>query len=318
MTSRRGFTLVELMIGLVLTLMVSGVTYRVLNTNQRLSRAQVERADLQDNVRSGTLVMANELREIGYDSVPSALPAGHALVGLLALSSRKSDIVAMGPDSIVYNSMRGFGVTCAKDGTNGRLTLRNTGGLLQLLRAPVVNSDRVVVYIEGDPSIQADDLWLHGTITGYNANQNCPDGTAGSSITIALDNGLAAISTSTAFGALTVGGPVRIYEKMLMRSYTSGGQVWLGMKSVSGAGTIQPVIGPLSADAGSGANAVTGLGLKFFDVSNNETPTPANVRSIQVTLRGISDGTIRKNGTAYAAVDTLQTVSQVALRNTLR
>ncbi len=314
MTSRRGFTLIELMVALVLTLMVSGVTYRVLNTNQRLSRAQTERAGLQDNVRSGSLVMANELREVGYDQVPVAPPAVLAATGLLPVGVL-SDIVAMGPDSIRYNAMRGFGVTCGVDGATGRITLRNSGGatnpLLQFLRMPVVNSDKIVIYVEGDPSIQADDLWLHGTITGYTANQNCPDGTAGSSVIVDLDNGL---DETLAYGQMKLGGPVRIYEQMLMRSYVSGGQTWLGMRSVSAGGVIQPVIGPLSGTAG----LVTGLALSYRDVNNNVTAVAANVRSIQVTMRGVSDGSIRKNGTGYAAVDTMQIVSQVALRNTLR
>ncbi len=310
MTSRRGFTLIELMVALVLTLMVSGVTYRLLNTNQRLSRAQTERAGLQDNVRSGSLVMANELREVGYDQIPAAPPAVLAATGLLPVGV-VSDLVAIGPDSIRYNAMRGFGVTCAVDGATGRIILRNSGGLLQLLRTPAVNSDRIVIYVEGDASVQADDLWLHGTITGYTPTQNCPDGTAGSSVIVNLDSGL---DESLAYGQMKLGGPVRIYEQMLMRSYVSGGQTWLGMRSVSAGGLIQPVIGPLSGTAG----LVTGLGLSYRDVNNNATAVATNVRSIQITMRGVSDGTIRKNGTAYAQVDTMQIVSQVALRNTLR
>src|SRR6185295_12727343 len=80
MTSRRGFTLVELIITLVLMLMVAGVTYGLLVNNQRVSRAQTSQVSLQDNVRSGALILGNELREIGYDEVTAASAASVAQV----------------------------------------------------------------------------------------------------------------------------------------------------------------------------------------------------------------------------------------------
>ena len=69
MTTRRGFTLIELMIGLILLLAVGGVTYQLLVNTQRVSRSQTQHIGMQDNVRSGALIMANELREVGYDQI---------------------------------------------------------------------------------------------------------------------------------------------------------------------------------------------------------------------------------------------------------
>ena len=82
MISRRGFTMVELMIALVLTLMVSGVIFQVLLRNQRVSRTQTEHVGMQENVRAGALIIANELREVGYDSIPA--PAVATLVNGVA------------------------------------------------------------------------------------------------------------------------------------------------------------------------------------------------------------------------------------------
>ena len=65
--SRRGFTLVELLVVMVLVTMLSAVVGRVMINGLRVSRAQMVQAGLQSNVRVGGLVVPLELREIGYD-----------------------------------------------------------------------------------------------------------------------------------------------------------------------------------------------------------------------------------------------------------
>ena len=58
MRNRRGFTLVELLVALVIMLhRERRASTSCSNTSQRLSRAQAERVDLQSNVRSGALVV---------------------------------------------------------------------------------------------------------------------------------------------------------------------------------------------------------------------------------------------------------------------
>src|ERR1700741_2012296 len=106
MSARRGFTLVELMVALVLVLAVSGVTYTLLTQNQRVSRSQVEHAGLQDVVRSGALVVASELKEIGYDSIP-------AEAGLGVAASVNPDLLVMHPGRMEYRALGGIGFTCA-------------------------------------------------------------------------------------------------------------------------------------------------------------------------------------------------------------
>ena len=64
MRNHRGFSLVELLVVLMIMAIVTGGIYKLLNTTQRLSRAQAERMDLQSNVRVASIVIPNELREI--------------------------------------------------------------------------------------------------------------------------------------------------------------------------------------------------------------------------------------------------------------
>ena len=82
MTQRRGFTLVEVLLALVIMGVVTGAIYKLLNTNQRLSVAQAEQVTLQSNVRTGSLVVPNELRELntwtGFAARSDVLAAGHS------------------------------------------------------------------------------------------------------------------------------------------------------------------------------------------------------------------------------------------------
>jgi type IV pilus assembly protein PilW len=64
MRNRRGFTLIEIMISLILMLIVTGAVYKLILSSQRLSRAQTERMSLQSNVRIGSLMVLSDLREL--------------------------------------------------------------------------------------------------------------------------------------------------------------------------------------------------------------------------------------------------------------
>ena len=70
MRTRHGFTLIEVLIALVIMGIVTGAVYQLLNTSQRLSLAQAEQVSLQSNVRTGSVVVPNELREL--NTVPAS------------------------------------------------------------------------------------------------------------------------------------------------------------------------------------------------------------------------------------------------------
>src|SRR5437016_6424383 len=62
--ARRGFTMIELLIALVILGIVSAALYKVLVTNQRTYLAQTHRIDLQQNIRAAATILPAELREI--------------------------------------------------------------------------------------------------------------------------------------------------------------------------------------------------------------------------------------------------------------
>ena len=296
-TDRRGLTLVELMVALVLVFAVGGVTYALLNQNQRVSRSQVEHAGLQDVVRGGALVVANELREIGYDSIPveSELGTGAAV---------SPDLLVMMPGRLEYKAMRGIGFTCAAAGP-GQLRLRRA---TLLGPRPPEAGDSITAHVEGDPATGADDAWVHAGITSV-GSALCDDG----SPAVALAVGFAGVAGAAAPTKMAVGGPVRFFEVMELRYYRSTGKSWLGSRSITAGGVIEPMLGPLADSTG----MVRGLTFSYLDRNGIVTTVPNDVREIAWTLKGVTDGAVRTSGSALA-IDSLTLSTSVALRNTLR
>lgn len=249
MTSRRGFTLVEALLAVVLLAIVGQSILRLLTVSQRLFRAQSERAALQATVRAGTSLLPAELRELG-----------------------PGDILALAPDQIVYRAMRSAGVACAV--TAGTVHLRRE--LLYGYRSIAAARDSLLLFVEHDPSTGADDAWEILPISGPPVAGVCPD--SGAAIVVPTTVPAATI------GAVVLDAPIRTFELMQARLYQSGGQYWLGSRSVSGGESqVQPVIGPLAPD---------GIRFRYLDSGGVPTSLPAAVRLIGLTVRGVSDRAI--------------------------
>lgn len=315
MTTRRGFTLVELLLSLILLTAVGAVTYKLLVNTQRVSRYQSQHIGMQDNGRSGSLIIANELREVGYDQITATELAALQLryAGFTPAAAVNSDLIAIGPDSITYRAMRGLGYTCQLNTANGDVTVYNAAAdarKWQSLRT-LTTTDSVMLFVENDPTTATDDMWVPAGVTVAPVAQNCPDGSAGLRFRVALPAGyVPAIATLFNAANMPLGGPVRAFEIMQMRAYVSGGKTWLGMRARPSAGTtLEPVLGPL--------NTATGLALDYRDANNVATAVANNVRSIAVTLQTVSDERVRQTG-SYSKVDSLTMSTRVALRNALR
>ncbi|HET7469856.1 MAG TPA: hypothetical protein VFJ81_09290, partial [Gemmatimonadales bacterium] len=148
-------------------------------------------------------------------------------------------------------------------------------------------------------------------LTADQSAQNCPDGTAGIRFRIQIPAGLA-ITAANLIAATPLGNPVRAFELMQMRSYTSGGKAWLGMRArpLTVGTTVEPVVGPLSGTA-------QGLTFTYWDANNTATAVTDNVRSVQISLQPMSDEMVRTTG-KYAQMDLDTVATRVSLRNALR
>jgi prepilin-type N-terminal cleavage/methylation domain-containing protein len=273
---RRGFTLVEMLVALIVVGLLGQGLYRVLANQQRLAVTQVEQAVLQSNVRVGSLVLANELQELGGDATSAA------------------DLEAANPTSVTYRAMRSMGFACQV--SPSVVKIRTTP--LYGIRLPVAGQDSLLLFVEGDPTISSDDRWRAFPISSVTQGVTC--------------GGVAAISLGTALDSASnadvlVEAPVRTFEIMELGQMSQGGLNWLGARSASAGQALEPVAGPLQAG---------GLSFAYYDSLGNVTATLARVRSIQMTLRGRSDLSVRAGGTA-ATVQPVQDslVRWVTLRN---
>ena len=210
MTTLRGFTLVELMVAMVMTVLVGGVVYRLLVNNQRVSRGQTARVGVQDKCAPAAIIAANELagnrlRLGARHRRPRAFPRCWA-------RPPSSDLLLAQPGRLQYRAMRGFGVTCAVP-TAAQLKLRRA--LYYGVRDPVAN-DSIAIFVEGSTSIGGDDSWVRAKITGVGAT-TCTDGAAALSVNLSWPN--AAVGTAATAPAEVQGGPVRVFEAMEMQYY---------------------------------------------------------------------------------------------------
>jgi len=224
----QGYTLVEIMIALVITLVVAGALHDVLRSTQRLSRVQIDQAALQSNLRAGAIVVANEMRELG--------PA---------------DILGVSPTAITYRAMRGVGFLCqaAVAGTLRIARTQFTGH-----RDPQPGRDSLLVFAPGEKG----GTWVAAALTSVSTAGECPG--TGPGISLTTPNG-------AAVAGLEVGTPVRITEIMELRLYQSEGKSWLGARSVSAGEAIQPLVGPLADGNGFDLESLSESGDATLDLT---------------------------------------------------
>lgn len=278
--SRRGFTLVEVMVSLALTLVVTGALYSLLVSTQRITRAQGQRLDLQSSVRAGSLVVLSELREL------SAETGG---------AGGQNDILVAGATALVYHAMRGIGFIC---GTPSATTIRIARSSFTGGRDPQAGRDEALIFIEDSAAAGAEDSWLGTSIVSVATGHACP-GALGPGITLT-------VPAIASVAGLEAGTPVRIMEVMELRLYESEGRSWLGARSVSSGEAIQPLVGPLTNGSG--------FRLEYLDATGTPTADRTSIKSIRIALRGTTEG----SGAGNSIPVEEELVTQVVLRNAVR
>ena len=277
--TKRGFTMVELLIALVLMGIVSTAVYTLLVNNQRLYRQQTQRIELNDNLRSATAILPSDLRELNASDL-----AG-------------SDIIEMTDSSITYKAMRNLYVTCAQ-ANGGDVYLQPT---LVGLRTVNAEFDSLLVFADRRTNIVSDDVWLHVNVTQVSTGNNCPGGQP--SLRASVNPSIQGTDSVLA------GYPVRGFEVADVRRYVdASGVAWLGVRRLSktsGWSAIQPVVGPLQPG---------GFRLAYFDRAGVVTADPRQVARISITVIGQTTEPVRlSTGSMGHLADSL--ITQVALRN---
>jgi prepilin-type N-terminal cleavage/methylation domain-containing protein len=251
----RGFTLVEIMLALGITLIITGAMYNLLLNTQRLTRAQSARVALQSSVRAGALIVANELGELNSAS---------------GGSTSQNDVLSPGVHAVTYRAARGVGFICQ---TSSPGVIRLARSTFSGHRDPQAGRDDALVFVPGDSALGSSDAWVAVRIAGVATTLGCPGG-AGPGITLTL-------SASPSALLLEAGTPVRLVEPMELRLYQTDETWWLGARSVNTGEAIQPLVGPLASD---------GFQLEYLDGWGGPTIDRTGIRSIRFTIRAIEAG----------------------------
>lgn len=281
---RQGFTLIEMLIAIVLLGLVTATLYGVMRSSQIISRTQAQQALMAGNMRTGEMLVPYELRQINIS------PAG------------VSDIVAMGPDSITYRAMRGTGVACSITASEVRILTSTWYGY----RVPVAARDTLLLFMEGDPNVGSDDQWVPLRISSVNMASTC-GARAAIALGTTINTGTYPLASFLPTGVTEA--PARTFETMQLRLTTSGGQNFIGARSVSNGDALTPAVGPLAAG---------GLRMAYYDSTGAATTNAGRVRTVDVTIIGLSDGQVRL--TASSPLTSLQDsmTTRVSLRNVPR
>ena len=298
---RRGMTLPEVLIAIIILAIVGTALTRVLVKQQQFYKDA-----------SATTVSKRELR-LGASVLPSELRS---------ISSSGGDILEMSESEITMRAYTGTSVICART-PNDEIWLPPANldihTLTSFVSEPQVN-DTVFIYNENTEKGSEDDLWEQryitavGTSTAHCVGAPYTDATFDPPGTkpryhITLDSDLPA--------EVLVGAVIRFSRPVRYKIYQEASGNWyLGLQQYDGAwGAASPMAGPYRAFT-AGDNGLTGLQFRYYDTLGTRITAMANrtdVARADVYLRtnaGTSAITERNGATLRDSV-----LMRVAIRN---
>ena len=211
---RRGFTLIELTIVVVLgTLLVTAV-HTVLITNLRAYTVMNSKVRSQQTVRSGSQVLFAELRE---------------------LSPRGGDLISIADDAMTVRSSSTFGIVCG-DVKSGKMTVMRYGRWIGI-------GDSVFVLADNDPAKTVDDVWHAALVSAVDTTATC-GGKRAQKIT------LKGMKAALAADSVLLGAPARVYQHYTYSNALVDGSWYLARTEPFG--EAEPLVGPLRSPAEEG------------------------------------------------------------------
>jgi prepilin-type N-terminal cleavage/methylation domain-containing protein len=264
--ARRGFTLIEMMIAIVLTVLVMGALMIALVRQQRFYTGAAQLLDARSQVRQASAILPNDIR---------------------ALSTVGGDIVAMDETELVVRATYGSSVICAISGGNVIVPPVDpaAGNVVTFWSAVPATGDTVFIFNEGPTTNASDDSWAAGEIgnTVTWETGTCPTSTG---LTTAADasKSLLKFNLVNALPAdVTVGAPMRYVRRAVYRLFEApNGEWYLGYCS-PGCGNTDPevIAGPFVAFDGADG---PGVRFTYLDRNGVETATASQVARISILV----------------------------------
>ena len=306
---RRGMTLVEIMIALVLLGIVSGVIMRVVTRQQRFYQGVNQIMTQRGQLRQGITVLPVDLR---------------------SLSSIGDDLIAVSDSAIEFDMNIGMGVVCAvgsgstiwlppRASASGATLFTTAPGIKLEDDAQVARGVTVYVYNDSSTTGNFDDRWQKFAMSAA-LDSSTAQCTSLSSFASAADAGkyrykLTLADTTGASDAATagpisryigVGAPVRIMKRVRYKLYQESDAKWyLGYSDFSKAANaydaLTPVSGPYDSYA-TGSGSAPGFRFRYFDVDGVEIASGASqaerrrIARVDIIARARTTGNVRAAG----------------------
>ncbi len=245
--ARPGFTLVELLVGLVVGMFVLTGFVQMMTAQGRGYRKQREIIDIRETAREASALLAWDLRQ--------------SVVGGSVLGS-------MGANSVALRSPRSLGIICAKHPLLARYGLWQTGG-----NVLAGTDDSALVYQLGRDKWTALKITAVGTPAAMGVTACGWPGARAPDIVVEF-----AIGSKTDTSYIKVGAPFRGFRRVEYGEYQLNNRWWLGRK-IGAAASFEQLTGPLVSPPSNG------LAFAYHDTLGAVTTNPASVGSVAFTLR---------------------------------
>ena len=265
---RRGTSLVELLVALLVTTVMASATFRLLDRTQRFVQ--------------GTALLAEQRGQL----------AGAALAvraSIESVASADSEFLAASDSAVAYHAPVGHAIVCAITTTSVDLApyaLASAVALTWWNTSPQPG-DAIALFDDGATTGALDDQWMRAVVTGVSGLPNaCQSTPFVDSLADAGKSGWRLTISRPIPTTVRPGAPVRITRVERFALYRSSGEWMLGWTEWnSRAGSwnvIQPVAGPLLPYAPVGAPG--GLQLTWLDSLGAVTPWSSGGRAIHSVI----------------------------------
>lgn len=266
---RRGATLIELLIVLVLLGLVAGMTVNMVSKQQRFYAGVAEIGTTRANMRELSALLPVDLRGI---------------------SSAGGDIYSMSDSAIDFRLPTGMAVICTINAgglsvTVAPLQISSRSAVTSWLSAPAAG-DSVLIYDEGATSAVADDSWRpNKLLIAPTPASTCPT-TTGFTLTGSEAASGFTLTLATALPATTPPGSVIRLFRRAHYGFAKRGTDWFLMYFDCPAGscnTPSPTAGPFKPyDPLFGSS---GIHFRYVDSTGTATSIPAQVARVDVVVR---------------------------------
>ena len=292
---RRGMTLIEIMISLVLLGIVGGVIMRVIMRQQRFYQGVNQIMSQRGQLRQATTVLPIDLR---------------------SLSSVGDDIIAATDSSMEFMVNVGTSIVCeVVNGSQVALPLTSlaSGQVLTSWFGYGEPTAGATVYIYNDSSVAGneEDRWQKFTLVAVHKDASRCVASFHGIGDLAKERPILELSSTEPNDATTggplsryinVGAPIRIMKRVRYALYqASDGKWYLGFSTynttTSAYGNLSPVSGPYDP-----YGSASGLGFKYYDVDGNEIASGATtterekIARVDLIARARTSASVRAAG----------------------